>query len=54
MASSAELDFNSRSTDDGNEPLSVNAIQQADNSLLRKLGYKSEFKREFSVRVQQY
>ncbi|KAF9220947.1 amino acid transporter [Gyrodon lividus] len=47
MASSKIVDFNSESLDDSHETLS--AVHQADNSLLRKLGYKSEFKREFSL-----
>ena len=30
---------------------SLNAIRHADDVLLAKLGYKSEFRREFSVRA---
>ncbi|KAF8833994.1 amino acid transporter [Paxillus ammoniavirescens] len=47
MATSKEVDLNSESLDDSHATLS--AVHQEDNSLLRKLGYKSEFKREFSL-----
>ncbi|KAF8555239.1 amino acid transporter [Imleria badia] len=47
MEDTKEVDFNSEAIDDCNGTLS--AIHRADNSLLRKLGYKSEFKREFSL-----
>ncbi|KAF9242599.1 amino acid transporter [Melanogaster broomeanus] len=47
MASSKEVDLNSQSVDDSDETLS--AVHRADNVLLTKLGYKSEFKREFSL-----
>ena len=36
---------------DGND---VGSLRRADNVLLAKLGYKSEFRREFSVRLQNY
>jgi hypothetical protein len=48
MTTSEEV--NLESLDDSHATLS--AVHREDNSLLRQLGYKSEFKREFSVRVQ--
>ena len=50
MASSKEFDSEFEFTNNSRETPS--AIRRADDTLLRKLGYKSEFKREFSVRVQ--
>jgi hypothetical protein len=50
MASSKEIDLDLEFTNNSRETLT--AIHRADDTLLRKLGYKSEFKREFSVRVQ--
>ncbi|KAN0087464.1 Amino acid/polyamine transporter I [Tylopilus felleus] len=47
MESTKDADFNSESIDDSNGTLS--AIHRADNTLLQKLGYKSEFKRELSL-----
>ncbi|KAF8555243.1 amino acid transporter [Imleria badia] len=42
-----EIDLDLESTNNSRETLS--AIHRADDTLLRKLGYKSEFKREFSL-----
>ena len=50
MASSKGVDVDSESMN--NRRGSLSHIHRADDSLLRKLGYKSEFKREFSVRAQ--
>ncbi|KIJ64440.1 hypothetical protein HYDPIDRAFT_90326 [Hydnomerulius pinastri MD-312] len=47
MSFSKEVDFVSESLDDSHE--TVSAVHRADNVLLRKLGYKSEFRREFSL-----
>ncbi|KAF8443051.1 amino acid transporter [Boletus edulis BED1] len=47
MEYTKEVDSNPESVDDGNGTLS--AMHRADNALLRNLGYKSEFKREFSL-----
>lgn len=44
------MDLGLEFANNSRETLSV--IHHADDTLLRKLGYKSEFKREFSVRVQ--
>ncbi|KAH0831949.1 amino acid permease-domain-containing protein [Lanmaoa asiatica] len=52
MGSLKGIDFDKfESTNNSREMLS--AIHHTDDALLRKLGYKSEFKREFSVRAQQ-
>lgn len=49
MVTSKEIDLDLESTNNSRETLS--AIHRADDTLLKKLGYKSEFKREFSVRA---
>ncbi|KAG9315894.1 amino acid transporter [Chiua virens] len=47
METPKDVDFTCETTDDNN--VSLSAVHRADNSLLQKLGYKSEFKREFSL-----
>lgn len=52
MASSKGIDFKFDFESVNNSRESLSSIHRADDTLLRKLGYKSEFKREFSVRAQ--